>query len=980
MVRMGLRESGVVRWCRILLDGSTCRVRLNGAFTVAFPVESGLFQGSSLSCQEWVIAMQPLVSYLNTLQAQQHIAALQLPSGEPAPAVCLHADDTKSAMLDPDRDGPVVKEAFALARAAGMPALNASKTCLLPLFSGPAPPGSITLGLDASGEQRHLPTGFRTLSPGHEPHRLLGVPFAADAAACTEAAYHNMLPKVEAKIREWSVQRLTTLGRAHVANQCLASKSTYQANFSDPGESLQKGLQMAMTHYISKAGTPEEEQPYEAQPFVKQRVLSLAPASGGVGAPNMQLAAASMRAKPLWKVFFHSPHPVWQLVTHEVSAALPAPPDAPPGIHLLITRPALPPAFPPHVTLSAKHAVEAFRQLRVQRIATPEQQDFPSIMLELTFTAEGAEGRPRQEELSTEAARSWLRLSQVREAGLRQEQLSAEERADWERIVAALPARWREEVRRVLAPVPEWACISPAEGSRPAVFRGPDLSTAAEGEMRLWELWPAGNMVPLSFPLVPGPAALQPAALVVWQPKPQSAWSRADFTAATAQALLPADQRVGVREPRLVGVWDSLGLDPRVFGVPACPGHAPCSLLHMSARRARKAMAHLRLTDAAPNSDDFVRGYKEEGAAFPPAWAQAPAEDDTDLATLSLDDLDLHGWRGQDEKWRRSAVQLRQQWVPQADDLPLNEPQPWVGNPGARAPPRPSPADRAAARVARQEEEAEAAMQGALLQLPQGYKGAWQRLADPTMQRSFRVTAWRLMHNSLGCGAFLAHARSRAARANGASAAVVGVAESRARCKAPCCAPAPGAPIATAPLETPSHAFLTCPDVVEAIEWMRATWAHLTDINISLVPSDADVLLYDNLDGWEDAPAGKAAQRLWSRLRVATLGAIWQARCERDADGLPPGTTLACRAASLAQAAVAGAIRRDWARAVDVAPSSLPSLCAAWYRGLDLAISLSAFKEEWAEPGFFCQVHEVAGQKPTLELLLGSPLCPPLPL
>jgi hypothetical protein len=113
----------------------------------------------------------------------------------------------------------------------------------------------------------------------------------------------------------------------------------------------------------------------------------------------------------------------------------------------------------------------------------------------------------------------------------------------------------------VLAPVPEWACISPAEGSRPAVFRGPDLGTAAEGEMRLWELWPAGNMVPLSFPLVPGPAALQPAALVVWQPKPQSAWSRAEFTAAAAQALLPAKQRVGVREPRLVGVWDSLFQD-----------------------------------------------------------------------------------------------------------------------------------------------------------------------------------------------------------------------------------------------------------------------------------------------------------------------------------------------------------------------------------------------------------------------------------
>jgi pimeloyl-ACP methyl ester carboxylesterase len=38
MVRMGFREAGAVRWCRILLDGSTCRVRLNGAFTLAFPV------------------------------------------------------------------------------------------------------------------------------------------------------------------------------------------------------------------------------------------------------------------------------------------------------------------------------------------------------------------------------------------------------------------------------------------------------------------------------------------------------------------------------------------------------------------------------------------------------------------------------------------------------------------------------------------------------------------------------------------------------------------------------------------------------------------------------------------------------------------------------------------------------------------------------------------------------------------------------
>jgi exonuclease III len=980
MVRMGFREVGAVRWCRILLDGSSCRVRVNGAFTVAFPVESGLFQGSSLSCQEWVIALQPLVSYLGTLQAQGRIATLPLPSEEPAPAACAHADDTKSPSLQPDQDGPAIKEAFAVARAAGMPALNPSKSCLLPLFSGPAPPGSISLGGEDGGEQRHLPTGFRSLPPGHPPHRLLGIPFSVDAAACTESAYANLLPKVNAKIQAWKPQPLTAFGRAHVARQELASKLVYQANFTDPGERL-KPVQLAISRFISRAGKPEEEQPFESQLFASQRVLSLAPSCGGLGAPNLQLSAASMRAKPVWKALRHSPHPAWQLFTHEVTAALPSPPDAPPGLHCLVTRPALSPAFPPHATSSARAAVEAFRQLKVERIVAPEQQDFHSIMLELTFPAEGEAtgGRPRQGELATAAARSWLRLSKVREAGLRREQLSSEELADWELIVAALPAKWKEEVERVLAPVPEWACISPAEGARPAVFRGPDRGSSAEGPQRLWELWNSGILVPLSFPLVPGRARLQPAALVVWRPKPQSSWSEAEYAAAAAQSLLPADQRVGIRAPHLVGVWGSLGLDPRVFGVPACPGCAPCSLLDMTAGRARKALAHLQLSNAAAGSRLFVLGYQEEGALFPPAWRRAAEEEAVDLAALSLEALDLHGLRGQEEKWRKSAMELRQQWNGQdvALALPINQPPDWVLDPGAPAPPRPSPAERAAAREASQEEAAAAAGLGT--QLPQGFRDAWQRQVDPTIQRSYRVTAWRLMHATLGCGAYLAHARTREARRVGTSAPALGVAEARARCKAPCCSPPPGAPPHSAPLETASHAFLTCPDVVEAIEWMRATWAALAGIDPGLVPSDAEVLLADNLGAWEEAPVGKPAQRLWTRLRVATLGAIWQARCERDANGLQPGTSLARHAATLALASVEKAIRRDWARAVDVAPSNLPSFCAAWFRGIDLAISLQAFEERWAEPGYFCEVHEEAGHQPTLEILLGGPLCPPLP-
>ena len=164
-----------------------------------------------------------------------------------------------------------------------------------------------------------------------------------------------------------------------------------------------------------------------------------------------------------------------------------------------------------------------------------------------------------------------------------------------------------------------------------------------------------------------------------------------------------------------------------------------------------------------------------------------------------------------------------------------------------------------------------------------------------------------------------------------------------------------------------------------AITWMRGTWAALANVDIHMVPVDADVLLADDLSGWPSAPASTQAQRLWTRLRVATLGGIWQARCERDGSGLEQGVTLARRAATLALHSVQGAILRDWARAANVAPCDLPSYCAAWLRGFDVSITLPAFKSRWAVPEFFCNVVEQPGQPPKLEVHFGGPLCPALP-
>ena len=49
MTAMGLRADGIVRWCRILMAGSSACVRINGFLSTPFPTANGLPQGSALA-------------------------------------------------------------------------------------------------------------------------------------------------------------------------------------------------------------------------------------------------------------------------------------------------------------------------------------------------------------------------------------------------------------------------------------------------------------------------------------------------------------------------------------------------------------------------------------------------------------------------------------------------------------------------------------------------------------------------------------------------------------------------------------------------------------------------------------------------------------------------------------------------------------------------------------------------------------------
>jgi hypothetical protein len=171
-------------------------------------------------------------------------------------------------------------------------------------------------------------------------------------------------------------------------------------------------------------------------------------------------------------------------------------------------------------------------------------------------------------------------------------------------------------------------------------------------------------------------------------------------------------------------------------------------------------------------------------------------------------------------------------------------------------------------------------------------------------------------------------------------------------------------------LESLTHAFFDCSASRPAIDWLRETWRSLSGVE---TPCSARLLLADDPEGWDGVNAPGTLQ-LWTRLHVATLGAIWQARCTRDHDP----RSLAHRAALMAMDSVVGAIKRDRARtSLDIRRLDGGDFPRDWWSNTDVQLSLQRFCAEWTCPPMLCDV-DGAGR---LQLKLSSmgpvPLPPP---
>ena len=219
------------------------------------------------------------------------------------------------------------------------------------------------------------------------------------------------------------------------------------------------------------------------------------------------------------------------------------------------------------------------------------------------------------------------------------------------------------------------------------------------------------------------------------------------------------------------------------------------------------------------------------------------------------------------------------------------------------------------------------------------------------------------MYRLQTCNAFLAHVRGQHT-ATGAC------------CSSPFC-------LLSLTVETISHAFFSCPEVIPVISWFFDTWDVLS--GLPPAPRSIFVFLAGDPDAWPTQPTDKPTLRLWHFFRLTTIGAIWRVRCARD-EHRHRGY-FARRVSFLVVETLLSSIRRDWTRTqVDVRTLDDGFFVSDWWRGFDASLSMSDFINSWATPSFFCSVSGDPPQAPllpdtrTLALRISHSTPLPLPL
>jgi hypothetical protein len=180
---------------------------------------------------------------MQQLQQQQDFVPILQPNGQGAPGIHQHADDTTLHTATAADAEVLVERAVQPFCRATNSRLNAHKSKVLLLGGAQSPAQVVGSGIS-------YPTPGAPVIAVRHLGIMLGPGTVGESAR--QAKFVAIKGGIVSRMMHWSRHSLSTLGRAHVAKQCLASMLVYHANFSSPSESVLSSIDTCIAEFVHK--------------------------------------------------------------------------------------------------------------------------------------------------------------------------------------------------------------------------------------------------------------------------------------------------------------------------------------------------------------------------------------------------------------------------------------------------------------------------------------------------------------------------------------------------------------------------------------------------------------------------------------------------------------------------------------------------------------------------------------------------------
>ena len=311
---MGL-PAGCLRWLELFTANTRSRVMLNGHVSPDFAVLNGLPQGGPLAPLLWVLQLQPFTAALERAQTSGHLRSPLLPSGQQAPVVSHHADDTKLYLRDLATDGAAALACVAEFTQASGAVMHPDKNTGVCMGSHAPVHGVCPVTRAVFGQ------------PAAPPVVSLGVPCTADMQAAADVVYPKRLRSVQSLAHKWRPFELSTVGRVLNAKQLMANSIAYHVQFVPLPSASLRALSDAVIGYVVASSFSEDRtlsNRGRLQLLPKRGIACLPYGMGGLAVPDLPSQVASLQAKILAGAFSPGPHAWKSLMCHALASAAPA--------------------------------------------------------------------------------------------------------------------------------------------------------------------------------------------------------------------------------------------------------------------------------------------------------------------------------------------------------------------------------------------------------------------------------------------------------------------------------------------------------------------------------------------------------------------------------------------------------------------------------------------------------------------------------